>query len=109
MALANIAEEVDRFRSEMLNFMADTDILICPVNACPAMPHGSEDANMPAFSYTMTFNLTGWPVVVVRAGTSPEGLPIGVQIVARPWCEHVALAVAQHVESALGEWPKPLL
>ncbi|MCB0184802.1 MAG: amidase, partial [Caldilineaceae bacterium] len=61
MALANIAEEVDRFRSEMLNFMADTDILICPVNACPAMPHGSEDANMPAFSYTMTFNLTGWP------------------------------------------------
>ena len=39
----------------------------------------------------MAFNLTGWPVVVVRAGTSPEGLPIGIQIVARPWHEHVAL------------------
>ena len=39
----------------------------------------------------MAFNLTGWPVVVLRAGTSPEGLPIGIQIVARPWHEHVAL------------------
>ena len=39
----------------------------------------------------MAFNFTGWPVVVVRAGTSPEGLPIGIQIVARPWHEHVAL------------------
>ncbi|MCB0184024.1 MAG: amidase, partial [Caldilineaceae bacterium] len=66
MSLADVAEEVGRFRSEMLGFMANTDILICPVNAYPAMPHGSEDANMPAFSYTMTFNLTGWPVVVVR-------------------------------------------
>ncbi|MCB0109768.1 MAG: amidase, partial [Caldilineaceae bacterium] len=109
MSLVDVAEEVGRFRSEMLGFMANTDILICPVNAYPAMPHGSEDANMPAFSYTMTFNLTGWPVVVVRAGTSPEGLPIGVQIVARPWCEHEALALAQQIESALGEWPQPPL
>ena len=33
---------------------------------------------------TMAFNLTGWPVVVVRCGTSAEGLPIGVQVVAPP-------------------------
>ncbi|MEZ4622254.1 MAG: hypothetical protein R2867_43035 [Caldilineaceae bacterium] len=49
---------------------------LCPVNAYPALPHG-EDEQIMAFTYTMSFNLTGWPVVVVRAGTSPEGLPIG--------------------------------
>jgi amidase len=49
----------------------------------------------------MTYNLTGWPVVIVRAGTSPEGLPIAVQVIAQPWREDVALAVAQHIESQL--------
>jgi amidase len=57
----------------------------------------------------MTFNLTGWPAAVVRSGTSPEGLPIGVQIVARPWNEHEALALAQYIEAALNGWPRPLL
>ena len=56
------------------------------------------------FSYTGAYNLTGWPGAVVRGGTSPEGLPIGVQVVARPWREDVALAVAQQLETALGGW-----
>jgi len=55
----------------------------------------------------MTYNLTGWPAAVVRAGTSAEGLPIGVQIVARPWEEHVTLAVARRLEEALGGWQVP--
>jgi amidase len=46
---------------------------------------------------------------VVRGGTSPEGLPIGVQLVARPWREDVALAVAQSLEGALGGWQRPPL
>ena len=109
LALANATEQIAQFQHEMLSFMADYDILLCPVNAYPALPHNSEDEYAPAFTYTMTFNLTGWPVVVIRAGTSPEGLPIGVQIVAHPWCEHEALAVAQQVEAAFGEWPRPPL
>ncbi len=55
----------------------------------------------------MTYNLTGWPAAVVRAGTSSEGLPIGVQVVARPWRDDVALAVAQHIEKVLGGWQPP--
>jgi amidase len=42
----------------------------------------------------------------VRAGTSPEGLPLGVQIVARPWREDVVLAVARHVETIMGGWQR---
>ena len=53
------------------------------------------DALRKGTSYTSAYNLTGWPGVVVRGGTSPEGLPIGVQVIARPWREDVALAVAQ--------------
>jgi len=101
----------DMFRSTMLSFLKNYDVIICPVNATPAMEHGEtfDEEKFPAFSYTMTYNLTGWPGAVVRGGTSPEGLPIGVQIVSRPWREDVALAVAQHLETALGGWKRPPL
>jgi len=81
------------------------------VNAYPAAAHGITfvEGHLNAFSYTYTYNLTGWPGAVVRGGASPEGLPIGVQVVARPWREDIALAVAQHLESALGGWQRPLL
>lgn len=96
-------------RSRMLGFLEDFDVILCPVNARPAMPHGTIQAaeSLLAFSYTITYNLTGWPAAVVRGGTSPEGLPIGVQIVARPAREDVALAVARFLESALEGFQPP--
>jgi amidase len=99
-AFAGLLAQVDIFRMTMLGFISRYDVVISPVVAQPAMPHGTSlDADvLPGFSYAMTHSLTGWPVVVVRAGTSPEGLPIGVQIAARPWHEHVALAAALHIE-----------
>ncbi|MFZ5634430.1 MAG: amidase [Bacillota bacterium] len=97
------------FRSAMLSFLEKYDVIICPACARPAMPHGAttDDENTLAFSYAVTYNLTGWPGVVVRGGTSPEGLPIGVQVVARPWREDVALAVAGYIETVLGGWQPP--
>jgi len=99
------------FRSSMLSFLEKYDVIVCPVCAYPALPHGAttDFDKVPGFSYTMTYNLTGWPSVVVRGGASPEGLPIGVQVVARPWREDVALAVAQYIETVLGGWQRPPL
>ena len=101
----------DAFRSAMLSFMDQFDVIIAPIMAAPAPPHGvSFDANkFGLFSYTGAYNLTGWPTAAVRAGTSPDGLPIGVQIVARPWREDIALAVAQYIETVLGGWQPPTL
>jgi amidase len=106
-----LLEEIDQFRSEMLAFMEHYDVILCPVNALPALPHGTwRDAfRQGAFSYTQAYNVTGWPGAAVRGGTSPEGLPIGVQIVTRPWREDVALAVAQYLEGVLGGWQQPPL
>jgi amidase len=102
---------LDLFRSAMLSFLDKYDVILCPVNAYPAMHHGTtfDDDKRPAFSYCHTYNLTGWPAVVVRAGVSPEGLPIGVQVVAGPWREDRALVMAQHIETALGGWQPPPL
>ncbi len=94
----------NRFRQALIGFMADHDVILTPVAELPATPHGQDDGRIP---YTLPYSLTGWPCVVVRAGTSPEGLPIGVQIVARPWRDDVAIAVAREIERQLGGWQRP--
>ena len=107
-----LLEEIDLVRSEMLSFMQDYDSILCPVSPYAALPHESwrdEDLYPGVASYTAPYNFAGWPSAVVRAGTSPEGLPIGVQAVARPWREDVSLAVARHLESELGGWQRPEL
>ena len=100
-------EDLDQYRSEMLRFMRDYDVIISPTTAAAAQPHGEYSKEEGYAIYTHPYNLTGWPATVVRCGTSSEGLPIGVQVVARPWREDVSLAVAAFLESALGGWQKP--
>ncbi len=99
-------EKLDACRSAMLAFLEDYDIILCPVNARPAPPLGEELTPLSA-SYTRVYNISGWPAAVVRAGTSPEGLPLGIQIVGRPWTEDVVLAVAAYIESKTGGWQRP--
>jgi amidase len=99
----------DAFKSELLSFMQKFDAILSPVASLPEMEHGSTYDRLPSFSYTMTYNLTGWPAAVIRAGTNPDGLPIGVQIAARPWREDVALAVASFLQNQLGKWNPPPL
>jgi amidase len=102
----DLLESWDMWRSQMLQFWRDYDVLLCPVNAHPAIPHGItyQGANLMAYGYTMAFNLTGWPSTVVRCGTSAEGLPIGVQVVTPPWREDVSLRVAQLLQLELKGW-----
>jgi len=96
--------EMDSFRIEMLRAFAPYDAILCPVMATPAKLHGDGIKEFKDGTYSMAHNLTGWPVVVVRCGTSPEGLPIGLQVVAKPWRDEIALAVAKELESLLGAW-----
>jgi len=103
----------DLARGALLAFLADFNVILCPVDPHPALPHGATmQPGFPPYgvtAYTKPYSMSGWPSIVVRAGASPEGMPIGVQIVAGPWQEHVALTVAQKIERALGGWHKPPL
>jgi len=96
------------YQSSMLSFFNNYDVLLCPVNASTAVPHGSSP-EIDGYSYTAAYNLTGWPGLVVRAGTDAGGLPIGVQILARPFREDHCIAVGWAIEAMLGEMPGPSL
>ena len=97
-------QELDEFNNGMFALLRDYDAIISPVCENVALPHGTSirDDIFPGFGYTMIHNLTGWPAAVVRNGTSPEGLPVGVQIAAAPWREDIVLALATLIEQQSG-------
>ena len=98
--------ELDRYRAEMFAFVQHYDVILCPVYTQPALPHGASilEENFRGFSHTMAYNVAGWPAAVVRCGESPDGLPIAVQVVARPYREDVVLAVCLRLEQVFGGW-----
>ncbi|MGH3055542.1 MAG: amidase family protein, partial [Gaiellaceae bacterium] len=105
----------DIVRMQVFEQMRDYPILLCPVAAIPAFRHGERSWKidgktveyLDAWSYTEWFNLLGTPAAVVPVGQSQAGLPIGVQISARPWQEELVLEVAAAVEQACGNWRRP--
>jgi amidase len=106
-AVSAAMERADAVRSRLLRWFAQYDLLVSPVLPAPAVRHGETLSPEYGDTYSEIHNLTGWPAATVRAGTSPDGLPIGVQLVARPWREDVALAAARVVEQATGGWRAP--
>ncbi len=99
------------------------DLIICPACALPAFPHGASKDLVIAGGYAALYNVLGYPTGIVpvtrvradeesqlkrsrdaveRAARQAEqgsaGLPVGVQVVARPWREHVALAAMRAIE-----------
>jgi Asp-tRNA(Asn)/Glu-tRNA(Gln) amidotransferase A subunit family amidase len=105
----------DTLRVQFFSQMQRYPILLCPAAAIPAFRHGERSWQiegktvryLDAWSYAEFFNLLGNPAAAVPAGHSPEGLPIGVQIVGRPWEEENVLTVAAALEKELGAWKAP--
>jgi Asp-tRNA(Asn)/Glu-tRNA(Gln) amidotransferase A subunit family amidase len=105
----------DVARADFLAQMKKYPILLCPAAAIPAFRHGERSwaiegktvNYLDAWSYTEFFNLLGNPGAVVPVSHSSEGLPIGVQIVGRPWEEEKVLAVAAVLERECGAWKMP--
>jgi amidase len=75
-----LLERQDAARSRLLSWVKDYDVVLCPAAGEPAQPIDlgpSTPPVKPGADYMRIHNSTGWPAAVVRAGTSPEGLPIG--------------------------------
>lgn len=104
-----VFEKWAAFNSSISQSFRKFDIILCPASSLPAPVQGFEELASHTLSYTATYNMTGWPVAVVRAGASSQGLPIGIQIVGKPWQEHKVLAVAKYIEDVFGGFRPPNL
>lgn len=107
--------ERERLRAALLERMRETPLLLTPVGACGAFAHGARKVTIGerefntfrAFSYAQACNVFALPAACVPAGRTREGLPIGVQLIGRPFQERLVLSVARLIETALGGWQPP--
>jgi Asp-tRNA(Asn)/Glu-tRNA(Gln) amidotransferase A subunit family amidase len=116
-SLLDIWIQRDLVRMKIFEQMENFPVLLCPVASVPAFRHGEREWQiegksvkyLDAWSYCEWFNLLGMPAVSVPISNSPEGLPIGVQVVARPWEEELVLSVAGALEREVGTSKRPPL
>jgi amidase len=110
-----VRAERDALRSALVQWMNSTPLILAPVGATHAFPHGARRVTVGAemlsvfraFNYSRAFNVLDLPCAVVPAGRTCEALPIGVQIIGRPFEEEAVLAAASIIEEALGGWVQP--
>jgi amidase len=106
--------ERDILRADLLRQLHDVPILLSPISTAPAFPHGAGNyrpGDPHNYRDTMRFcqwlNLAGFPGLSLPFGRSPEGLPINLQLIGRPYEEELLFAVAESLEKARGPWLPP--
>jgi Asp-tRNA(Asn)/Glu-tRNA(Gln) amidotransferase A subunit family amidase len=104
----------DLLREKILRQMENVPVFLSPVSSTPAFRHG-EGNYQPGTGYrdTMRYsqwlNLAGFPGMSVPLALSKEGLPIGVQLIGRPFEDELLLAVGEVLEQSRGPWQPPPL
>jgi aspartyl-tRNA(Asn)/glutamyl-tRNA(Gln) amidotransferase subunit A len=85
------------------------DAVLTPTTPSPAFPVGSKANASPVEMYlqdvfTVTVNMAGLPGISVPAGLSGDGLPLGLQLIGRPFDETTLFSLAGAVEKAAGRF-----
>jgi len=98
----------DEYRANLARFFTEYDAILCPVYTQPALKHRAsmDEQNFQGFSYTMAWNLAGTPAATVRCAEF-EGLPVNIQVVAKPWRDLLALEICRVIEAEFGGWQPP--
>jgi aspartyl-tRNA(Asn)/glutamyl-tRNA(Gln) amidotransferase subunit A len=85
-------------RRSMAALFEEVDVLATPTTPAPA-PQGLQSTGDPAFNGPFSF--VGFPSISVPVELSAEGLPLGIQLAARPFAESTLLRVAAALEAAV--------
>lgn len=98
-------------------FLDQWDVLLCPAAMTTAFPHCPKDTELEVDgekvqysmigAHTTLFNYTGQPAVVIPYAHDADGLPIGVQLVAKRWDEARLLGIARAIAQVTAGFQKP--
>jgi aspartyl-tRNA(Asn)/glutamyl-tRNA(Gln) amidotransferase subunit A len=104
-----------RTLAESIAVLADRDVLVAPASAIVAPKIGTTqmlearedrvEVVAAILRFTQPFNSTGQPAIAIPTGLSPDGLPIAMQVIGRPFGEPEVIRVAAAYESARGALP----
>ncbi|XP_004598337.2 fatty-acid amide hydrolase 2 [Ochotona princeps] len=97
----------ESLHKELVEMLGDDGVFLYPSHPTVAPKHHVPLTRPFNFAYTGVFNALGLPVTQCPLGLNAKGLPLGIQIVAGPFNDHLTLAVAQYFEKCFGGWVCP--
>jgi fatty acid amide hydrolase 2 len=103
----SLSQQCFELRMRCNELLGDDGILIVPTHPEPAPPHHTTFLKVFNVAYTSVTTVLQAPITQVPLGLSKEGLPFGVQLVAKPLNDRLSLAVAQEIEKLNGGWQPP--
>ena len=100
-ALFDAREQAQAWTRRLLGWWNDHDVLLCPVVPVPPPRTGDDHDDVMLITWAAPFNISGQPAMAVPGGVV-DGLPIGVQLVARHGREDVLVRLAAQLEAETG-------
>ncbi|CAL7951028.1 unnamed protein product [Xylocopa violacea] len=100
-------EITTNMKKYLMSKLEDNGVLFYPSSPFPASYHYTAYLRPFNFGYWCLFNVLKFPVCQVPLGLDKDGLPVGIQVVAAPYNDHLCVAVAQELDKAFGGWVPP--
>ncbi|XP_011304576.1 fatty-acid amide hydrolase 2 [Fopius arisanus] len=101
-----LLDESKDLRRELSDLLGTDGVFLYPTHPTPAPLHHEPLVKPFNFAYTAVINVLGFPATACPLGMS-NGLPVGIQVIAGPYQDHLSLAVAEEIERAFGGWQIP--
>lgn len=111
----------EQHRESWRTFFAEFDVVVCPITPTPAFPHdhnhdralrrididGDAHPYLEQSIWAGLATMTGLPATAIPAGRSPDGLPVGVQLIGPMFEDRTPLRLAELLEQVIGGFTPP--
>ncbi|KYN07521.1 Fatty-acid amide hydrolase 2 [Cyphomyrmex costatus] len=94
---------------ELKDILGEDGVFLYPTHPTAAPMHHEPLCKPFNFSYTAIINVVGLPATACPLGLNKQGLPIGIQVIAGLYQDHLTLAVAEELERGFGGWVPPAI
>lgn len=102
-----LTKKAAELRKKFNEMLGEDGVLLVPTHPEPAPKHHTTVLKIFNVSYTSVTTVLQAPITQCPLGLSKEGLPFGVQVMAKPFNDRLTLAVAEELETAFGGWTAP--
>ena len=97
----------DSLKKKLEELLGDDGLLLVPTQPEPAPHHYMTIPKYPSQGYTSIFNVLMYPSTQIPAGSSNDGLPIGIQAVSTTNNDYITVIAATELDKLFGGWRCP--
>lgn len=103
----HLSQRANEMREKFNDLVGDNGVLLMPCHPEAAPAHGTTMIKALNVAYTGIATTLLSPITQCPLGMNTDGLPYGIQVIAKPYNDRYTLAVAEEIEIAFGGWQPP--